>query len=235
MKRLFLILIVLLIPVVVYADSIKINCDKTSANPGDIVTCNISGITSTEINGVDAELSLTNLTANSITTSSGWYGDGNDGKYILVAENNKTGTFAIGQVKVKVGTEAGTITFSKAEFSDKDFNTLGVASDVVKISITNPTPSGNSNNNNNNNNNNSVTPSQPVVENQTSSPTSSNSQQNLQSQKETKNQSNNSYLKSLKISSGTLVFDKNVLEYKVTVDSSINEIKIDKSLINKYN
>jgi hypothetical protein len=217
MKKILLLLVVGLFPVFVYADSISVSCNKTTVSPGETITCNISGTTSSAVNGVSAKVILNNLTFQSFSKSSVWNGDGNNGEIDLYTSDNQSGTFAIGTLTLKVGSANGTITLgglrgaSTPEYSNADFETVNVTSSTLNITVSNPTPT--------------PTPTPTPEPTPTSDPTPAPANnQNNNTPKEQK--SDNNYLRELGGENVSISFDKTVSEYSFEVSNDVENFEL---------
>lgn len=124
--------------------SIKITCDKTTALSGATITCKITGTTDGAVAAVDANVSgSSNLTFSSFTPDSSWQGSGEDGDIKLYTDNNKTGTFNIGTLvmKVKSGITNGSdekinlISVSFVFVSGSDFTTTKISETGTGVDI----------------------------------------------------------------------------------------------------
>ena len=153
-KFLKLLIIVWLLPIMVYADSLVVSCpEKVKVN--EEFTCSIKGESAKNI--VDLKLNVSPDSDISYVgfTPINWQGSGDDRLIALYTDTGKTGTFDIGTVKLKkTSSNSSKITFENVFFYDEDDNkiTIGnVTKEIVVNTVTNSDkPSGGTGNNNNN-------------------------------------------------------------------------------------
>ena len=146
-KFLKLLIIVWVLPVMVYADSLVVSCpDKVKVN--EEFTCTIKGESTKKI--VDLKLNVSPDSDISYVgfTPVNWQGSGEDKLIALYTDIAKTGTFDIGTVKFKkTSSSSSKITFENVFFYDEADNKIGV-DNVTKEIVVN-TVTNNDNNNNN--------------------------------------------------------------------------------------
>ena len=116
------------------AEKIDINCDKEVAISGEEITCSITGMVSSyQVSALESQVNLSDnlefvsFTVDNTTTEEDdtWQGTGDDGNIQLYI-NNKTSTFSIGELKVKVKddtsiTNSDSITLENTIFYDEQF------------------------------------------------------------------------------------------------------------------
>lgn len=131
------ILLFLLFPAGVFADTVNVSCSATKIKPNDTVNCSITGTTSSAISSLSAKLNATgNIKISNIKTSSIWQGDGADGSIELYTDSNKTNTFNIATFQVtgtKVGT--GSIAINNTVFYDSQFQEINVGNKTLNITV----------------------------------------------------------------------------------------------------
>ena len=319
-KKILFTLIIFLVPFIVKANSVYLQCDNNTVS-GGILNCSVKGETTSTIIGVTIKVRTgSNITFKSFTAASIWQGDGDDGKIDLYTANDIINNFNIGTISLNVNSlQNGADSFIALEqvtfydidgiemsvdsyrqniriaSSDNNLSSLsiniGSLSPIFSSSITNysttinssqititakasnsnakvtgtgtknldygnntfrvnvtsesgstktytiniirPEPSNNdnnTNNNNNNNNNNSNTNNNNNNNNSNSNSNNNNSNSNNNNQNQnttTESKSNNTYLKSLTLNPGNIDFNKDILEYNISVSNDIKEIKVE--------
>ncbi len=206
MKKGIVALVLLLMPTLVYADSISLSCNKTSVSPGETITCNISGTTSSAVSALKAIIKASGVDIiEAKSNTSVWQGDASNGSFDLYTDENKTGTFNIGTVTIKAGSGNGTIGFKEASFYNADFEEVAVSKKDVTINVVSKEETQPSS-------------SQPVTT------TTTKPSQNTTGTNTSK--SKNAYLKELNIEGVTIGFNKNTFEYAFEVEHSIKSLKI---------
>ena len=202
MKRVLLILC-LLLPTAVYADSISINCSKTSVNPGENITCNVVGNTNGSISSLKAVIKTSGLELVGVTTNTAlWQGDGNGGVFDLYTDTNKTGSFSIGTITLKAGNSPGTVGFSEAVYYSADFEEVAVTKNGVTISL-------------------KESENKPI-----STPVTEPVKPSTGVTTPTSEKSANTFLKELIIDDVDISFSKDKLEYEFEVSNEINALNI---------
>lgn len=118
----------------------NLSCDKNIALGGDNVTCTITGtvVTGSQVSSLETQLELSNnLEFVSFTTDEIWQGDGEDGNIQLYTDENKTETFNVGTlvVKVKDGITNTTefIKLKDGYFYDDDFEGQSIDDATVEV------------------------------------------------------------------------------------------------------
>ena len=102
MKKKYIVVLILLLifPLYVDADSIALSCPNAVKNNQEFV-CNLYGNSSSNINLVNAKLAITgDISYLSFSFDDSWHGDVTDGVINLVSSTDKTGTFKIGVIKL---------------------------------------------------------------------------------------------------------------------------------------
>ena len=109
----------------------QLKCTSLKLAPGESTTCSVSvGVSTGGLVGFQATpivgegLSLSNF-----KTAGGWEGSGNDGKYVLYAEDGKTGSVAIGSFTVTANSDFA----STSSVNLTNIVMAGVAGDTDKI------------------------------------------------------------------------------------------------------
>lgn len=141
--KLFLMLVFIISPIKeVYAGSgsLSLSCpDKIST--GKELTCTISGVANdTSISSLEGKIVTSgNIEFVNFKTDSIWQGTGDNGSVDLYTESNKTSSFAIGTVTLKVKDEAsnegGVITLNNFTFYDASFSPFSVSNVSKNIKI----------------------------------------------------------------------------------------------------
>ena len=139
----FLLFILSLFPLKVKALSggVNLNCSPLVVPGGNYVVCNITATSDEEVTGFSADISLTsNLEFDSFVTDSDiWQGDGESGKIGLYTDENKTDTFSIGTLKIKVKDGVSNteeiISLVNCMFSDVNFKKVSLSNVSQKIRI----------------------------------------------------------------------------------------------------
>lgn len=140
MKKLVTFIIALLIslPFSAHALSgnVNMNCDKVKLGSGESANCTISmSVISGELTSFTGDVSSSsNLTISDFKLSSGWEGNGDNGKYVLYTDAGKTGNVGIGSFKVTAKgsfNENGTVLLGGISLGDETFNENSKA-DIVK-------------------------------------------------------------------------------------------------------
>lgn len=117
-----------------------ISCSNIKSD--NTVDCSITGSTSSKITSIDAEFSLSdNLSVVSFTPADKWEGnDVSNNKITVFNEDDVTGDFAIGTLKIKIkdGTKdtSESVSFETAEFSDDVGNEYEADTDFSIIDTT---------------------------------------------------------------------------------------------------
>ncbi len=140
MKKRFLELItimLLMFPISIFADSLKVTCSSTKLEPSKTASCTITGTTSTAVSGVSAKLNASgSIKISDIKANSIWQGDGEGGNFELYTDTNKTGTFNIGSFTITAtGEGTGTINVSNITYSDADFEEKKVSNAALNITV----------------------------------------------------------------------------------------------------
>ena len=102
MKKKYIVVLILFLifPLYVDADSIALSCPNAVKNNQEFV-CNLYGNSSSNINLVNAKLAITgDISYLSFSFDDSWHGDVTDGVINLVSSADKTGTFKIGVIKL---------------------------------------------------------------------------------------------------------------------------------------
>lgn len=138
-KRVFKLLTIMLLmfPVSIFADSLKVTCSSTKLEPNKTASCTITGTTSTAVSGVSAKLNASgNVKISGIKANSIWQGDGEGGNFELYTDTNKTGTFNIGSFTITAtGEGTGTINVSNITYSDANFEEKSVSNASLNITV----------------------------------------------------------------------------------------------------
>lgn len=126
MKKLLFSLILLLVPVTVFAieGTVNLNCSPTSAFPGDAINCTIAGDVSdgsvTDFSGT-VTLSDNLEFVNTCSMSEGWKGTCDKGIFSLDASKSASDSFEIASFNIKLKSDAttsGTVTLKTTKFGD---------------------------------------------------------------------------------------------------------------------
>ena len=102
---------------------VKMNCDKTSVVPGEIISCTLTGnVIGGKIGTVSAKISTSsNLTVTSVKPDLIWEGEGTGGKLDLYDLDGKTDSFGIAIFSVKVSESFSGGTNEKIIINDIEF------------------------------------------------------------------------------------------------------------------
>ena len=194
-------LIIILSPIITFADSIKISCGSTKIEPNKTTNCTVTGTTSSDVSSLSAKLSSSgSIKISNIKTDKIWQGDGEGGSIELYTDTNKKGTFNIATFTVTGSSEGtGSVTVNNVTFYDGNFSDIAVSNSALNIT---------------------------VAKAQSSTPTPSKPSTGGNSGSSTTVKSGDATLKSLTITPGTLNFSKNVTSYTVNVNSNVNSVSI---------
>lgn len=159
-KRIIYMILLLAFPLVVYADSVSLECPD-EVEPNSEFDCEIIGNSDNKITDVDLLVTTSgNITFLSFRAASKWQGDGANGKITLYSDSNFTGEFKIGTLKLKaLEDETNTVTIEQGSFfENRKQITLNPVSEIVRVkkeevvtSDTNPKDTTNDNKTNNQN------------------------------------------------------------------------------------
>lgn len=138
-KRLLILLIIMLLPIKLFAlsGSISINCPTTTLELNKTYTCSLKGYTSEEVSALTAKLSSSsNLTISNIQTSSIWQGNGSGGSIDLYTDTNKNGNFNIATFNIKLNDKnSSSISVNSIRFSDANFKENSISSKTINFSV----------------------------------------------------------------------------------------------------
>ncbi len=170
MKKISIILLLMFVlPIRVFADSIILNCPDTIDKNADFI-CELSGKTDANVSSLSATVVLSEgLSFTSFIPKNVWQGDGANGDIELYTDVIQKGTFSIGNIKIKsTATASATVSINDVSFFDDNDKERKVANVSKNISIKNSnvettpepdndqkevTPSDDNPTENNNNNN----------------------------------------------------------------------------------
>lgn len=124
MKKKIIVLIILLMPFIVKASSLSLECN-TDVVKTEQLSCIIKGNSNTNITSISAKvITGNNINFVSFTPSSVWKGDGEEGHIELYTSDDINGNFNIGTINFKVTSlyDGGTssITIDQISFYDED-------------------------------------------------------------------------------------------------------------------
>lgn len=133
MKKKIIVLIILLIPFIVKASSLSLECN-TDVVKTEQLSCTIKGNSTTNITSISAKvIAGNNINFVSFTPSSAWKGDGEEGQIELYTADDINGNFNIGTINFKVTSlyDGGTssITIDQISFYDED----GIEESITKV------------------------------------------------------------------------------------------------------
>ena len=134
-KRIIYMFLLLVFPLVVYADSVSLECPD-EVKPNSEFDCEIIGNSDSKITDVDLLVTTSgNITFLSFKAASKWQGDGADGKITLYSESNFTGEFKIGTLKLRASEdETNTVTIEQGSFfENRKQITLNPVSEIVRV------------------------------------------------------------------------------------------------------
>ena len=126
MMKKYLLLLLLVIPINVFADKVTISCSPTVISVGDTITCAINGESAAEVRGMEANITLSSgLSLISYSKNGDWNGGANNLAISQYLDNSKVGTFNIGTIVVKAATTKASykVGLSNVEFTNKDYQT----------------------------------------------------------------------------------------------------------------
>lgn len=194
---LFAVICLAMTNVVSAAGNVGLVASSTSIKPGDTVTITVN--VSGEVSGIDTKVTYNN----SLVKFKSISGTGSDkGTYVTVVKSSSGAINGSAAVITFEAIAEGTATFALngGDFADTSNNPISVTKGTASVTIKTPAvvpPDNNSNNNNNNNTSNTT-------------------------------KSSNNYLKSLQIDEEGLTpkFNKNTLNYAVTVGEKAKYIKV---------
>ena len=132
----FIMLITLLMPIIVRADTISIDC-PSSVKVGEEVSCKLTGTTKTKVTSVQAKLSYGDkITFVSFANSGQWLGDASNNILGLFGDEVDK-TFDIGVLKVKSsGTGNNSINLSSVVYGyDTDEDSIKTKVDSVSVNL----------------------------------------------------------------------------------------------------
>ena len=234
-KILFL-LVLLIIPIYVRADSININC-PSEVNSNTEFSCEITGTTNNGVTDVSFKLDLSSsLSFVTFVKGSGWNGEGDLSGIDLYGGDVFNNNFKIGVLKVKSTNTNGIINLRNVFFyNNSNIIEVNDISKTINIKATtnNNNNSNNSNNNNNNNNSNkgnnnvekkSSTNSNIVNPNSGSNSNENNNNNNNNIEEYEVDFDNGAYLSNLKIKGYDIDFRKDIFNYNLKIG---NEEKLD--------
>ncbi len=125
MKKLLFSLILLLVPVTVFAieGTVNLNCSPTSAFPGDAINCTIAGdVSDGSVTDFSGTVTLSdNLEFVSGAASEGWTGTSDKGIFSLKTSKSASDSFEIASFNIKLKSDAttnGTVTLKTTKFGD---------------------------------------------------------------------------------------------------------------------
>jgi len=137
-----LILLLLLIPIRVNALTGKINldCSPLEVSSGTDITCNVTASSDEEINGIKADIKVSdNLEYINFVTSSDWEGDGTGNKIGLYINGNVDGELDLGVLTIRVKDNVldgnGTISLVNCMYSDKNFEKVTIQDVSTNVKI----------------------------------------------------------------------------------------------------
>lgn len=133
MKKKIIVLIILLIPFIVKASSLSLECN-TDVVKTEQLSCTIKGNSTTNITSISAKvIAGNNINFVSFTPSSVWKGDGEEGQIELYTAHDINENFNIGTINFKVASlyDGGTssITIDQISFYDED----GIEESITKV------------------------------------------------------------------------------------------------------
>ena len=209
--------------------SVNLSCNSNTLTVNTSTTCTLTGTSSEEISALSSKLTASgNVSVSSISTSSIWEGNGSGDSIDLYTDSNKSGTFAIATFTVQAGSSVGTgtINVNSITFSDAAFNEHSIAAKSLTITVKEeekpkedtPKEENKPATNNEQTNANQKPTTQPTQKPQ--------EKPNNQPEQNVETKSNDATLKSITLSSGTINFSKNVLEYNIDVSNDIENISI---------
>lgn len=231
-----LLFMILLISTNIQASSVSsILTTPSIVKPGDIITCNISIDSKINIVSFNSNISVSGGTITEFKVTSGT-GGLNGNKIGIMFDTLKSGNINIGELKIKVPTEASLNDEIKISLSGNvgNENFVNTAFDncqkIIKVQVdnnqnnnenTNIDDNQNNSSNDNNNNNN------PIVPSNTSNKENNKYESNLNKNEENnKNNETKNIIKKLKIEGIDFKFDENTFKYELEVDNNIDRLTL---------
>ena len=137
MKKIYFLLLVLLIPIHINADSINIDCpDKIEKNSE--FTCKLTGESKSLISGVSAQVNISSdLELLAVVIDKRWLGDGKDGNIKVFTDDYATGNFDIGTLKLKSNGTNNNILINSIAFYDDNVDSIRVDNMSIPIVVSN--------------------------------------------------------------------------------------------------
>lgn len=144
-KGLILLLVMFVVPykVMAFEGSLSLNCTPTTVKPGEEISCSLRGTSSGNVNNFKANITLSNgLSIINYTPASGWNGsDVVDNRIASYNNGDKTGSFDIGTLKIKVADDANlgnvNIGIVDIEYYDDSENSNSISSASATVEIKN--------------------------------------------------------------------------------------------------
>lgn len=200
-KKGILLTLLLIIPILkVYADNIILECPKEIKESSEF-TCRLKGSSEKSISSLSLKINLSDsLILNSFIPSSGWRGDGEEGKVDLQRLEGVTNIFDIGTINLKnTGGDNNAlvldpITFYEGEENDFKGEKIAALTETIGIKINSDTNVPNNNIDNSNNH-----------------------KDNLEDEDNNKAHINLPFLSDIKIVNYSLPFVKDKYEYVLTI------------------
>lgn len=213
-KRLLVLLIIMLLPIKLFAlsGSVNISCQTTTLELNKTYTCSLKGYTSEEVSALTAKLSSSsNLTISNIQTASIWQGNGSGGSIDLYTDINKNGNFSIATFNIKLTNKnASTITVNSIRFSDANFKDHSIASKTISFSVKQEV---------------TATTTTKKAQIETTTKTTTKEKETITTNKESK-KDNNTKLKKLNITNVNFNFDSNKNNYIINASKDVKEVSI---------
>lgn len=126
MKKFFFLLVFLILPIHIYADTIKVDCPETINKNSEFI-CKLTGESTKLISGVSAQVNISNdLTILAVVIDKKWLGDGKDGNIKIFTDEFATGTFEIGSIKLKSTGTNNSILINGITFYDDKVNSTNI-------------------------------------------------------------------------------------------------------------
>ena len=211
-KNIIFILMFLIMPMSVHADSVSLDCPK-EVDSGSTFTCNVVGNSEIDVTSLSALVELGDgLELVGFIPADGWQGDGLDGNIGLYGADDMHGDFKIGVLKLKSNKDDNNIIFVNSIFFnniDGKKNAVNSVSKTINILEKNADDADSVNTGNDSN----------ITNDDISDDNSGND--NIQSDEEGTNDNeviNSVYLVDVQIEGYELNFNKEVFEYILKIE-----------------
>jgi len=155
MRKIIFMFLVLLFPGIVFADNVSLNCPREVAINTEY-SCTLSGYTDSGVFSLSSKVIVGGNVQfiGFVTNKDLWLGDGANGDVLLYREDNVTGSFVIGTIKLKsTNTSDNVVTIEDVTFFNSDVVdgiNVNPISRIIKVKENNPIPPTTKKNDSNN-------------------------------------------------------------------------------------